>query len=125
MCIDGSYCVKTGYKILCQENVHAGNANPNSGLPKSFWSRIPLAINANGNLRQFSMLLWGCDELLGVRQKHFSGLHSVGSAPTSIPELIDLVQDKQFDIAVFAMTCWADWNHRNKVKSWGKSAATG
>ena len=40
MCIDGSYSVKTSYKILCEENVHVGNASPNFSLPKSFWSML-------------------------------------------------------------------------------------
>lgn len=160
MCTDGSYSIKTSYKILCKENVHAGNASLNSSLLKSFWSilwklKVPMKVKhflwraCNDSLpTKFNLCkrkivqdstcslcqwepetifhaLWGSDEFLGVWQKHFPGLHSVGFAPTSIPELIDLVRDKHFNIDVFAMTCWVAWNRRNKARVREKSVATG
>ncbi|XP_075645296.1 uncharacterized protein LOC142616302 [Castanea sativa] len=60
--------------------------------------------------------LWSCEGISSVWGSCFASLRSEFSKVSSFSDLLDLVFCSLFISEVFAMTCWAIWNCRNKVR---------
>ncbi|KAK9991244.1 hypothetical protein SO802_026229 [Lithocarpus litseifolius] len=85
----GVYSMKFGHKALCDED------SPNLVLPQE-----------------------GCERIKHIWSQDFGWVDRTAVTDISFKDLVEKIREKPQTLALFAVTAWAIWHHRNKSRLW-------
>ena len=58
--------------------------------------------------------LWGCEKIKHIQPQDFGWLDRIAVVDFSFKDLVEKIRVKPQTLALFAITAWAIWHHRNK-----------